>query len=137
MSQLTEQTNVAELALARLLTQDKGKTNWEGLIRGYVAGFQTLEAALGDVRDGLDPSVAVGDLLTKLGKRVGQARASRPDDLMRLFVLARAALNRSRGHPENVYTVARALLSSSYTLDLDRPLPRRRGIDRDWRRCSI
>lgn len=107
---VTTRTNTGDLAVARLLTQDRGRTNFEALIRALCDAGQTLEGVCADLRDSRDVGTATGDALTKLGNLIGEARASKPDDLYRLFIQARTALNRSTGSGESIYAVARALL---------------------------
>ena len=123
MATLTTQTDVAQLAKDRELTQDREQTNYENLLEGFSGGAQEIENVIADMRAALDIDQATGDQLDLLGLRVGELRNGKSDDTYRIFIKARTLVNKSAGRGEDVYAVARAFYTLSGPLKLEDVYP--------------
>lgn len=110
--------NHVELALGRLLEQDKGKPNLVALLSAFVRPMQTLEDEADKVETlrGLDD--AAGVWLDRLGAVVGQPRNAFDDEDYRLHIRARLLVNRSSGTPEELLAIVRMLSPDSPALEL-------------------
>jgi hypothetical protein len=61
---------------------------------------------------------AEGDALDMLGALVGEARQGRSDDVYRVWILARAGVNRSNGKPEELLAIMRLVCDSTIEIAL-------------------
>lgn len=77
---------------------------------------QDLEDALWDIFELLNPAVASGVHLDRLGKLVGQPREGRDDQTYRLWIMARILINRSSGTPDNILNIAQIVTNSTAEL---------------------
>lgn len=95
---LTQITNHADRAVARLLYQYRGKQKLEDLVRIFCAGdVQELEDAAFGLLAALVVATSSGATLDRLGAIVGQAREGRTDSVFKVWILARVKLNKSSG----------------------------------------
>jgi hypothetical protein len=110
---LTPISDMAARAQARVLSQYQGATArlvpWVGGLGGVV---QTAESAVYGLLAQLDVATATGLWLERLGALVDEARESLGDAQYRAFIQARVLANGSQGRVEDIYSVARAGLST-------------------------
>lgn len=93
-------TNHQAQAIARLLTQYRGRTTIEGTVGALVDPIQDLEYALAGMNVLRTLEGSVGIQLDLLGAIVGQARVGgQSDDSYRLAIKARIQENTSQGEP--------------------------------------
>lgn len=83
------------------------------LLEGLLEAGQEIETAALQLRDQFNPRSAVGAFLTALGEDVGELRGGRSDAAYRPAVLARIAVNRSSGTPDEILDLARVLTGST------------------------
>jgi len=92
-----------------LLGQFKEKANIEATLTAFLDQVQDLEDLNSSlVTDRLIEN-AVGEQLNILGRIVGQPREGREDDVYRLWIIARIAINKSSGTAEEIYTILKLL----------------------------
>lgn len=108
-------TKVTASGLARLLSQFQGKPRLTALLSAFLDECQEVEDALYDVyyQRALQNGVAVGDLLAKLGKIVGQGSEGLSDAIYRTLIQARIAANRSRGTKPDLLNMLTLLIPST------------------------
>lgn len=105
--------DVTEDALDRLVTQFKDKVRVEGLIAAFTDQLQDAEDVVGDFLDFRHVDTAQGAQLDVIGKLVGEKRKGRNDDLYRLWLRARIAINTSRGTPQDLIKVFNIITGST------------------------
>jgi hypothetical protein len=109
---ITQNTTVADDGVALLIGQYKNKPRLEALLRSYLAPFQELENVIWDVLTGRLIDNAVGKQLDVLGKIAGQPRLGYDDSTYRLYISAKALVNRSRGRCGDILGIVTLLLGS-------------------------
>lgn len=88
-------------ALSRLLSQFQGKPRTEGITVALALEAHDADAGLYTLWSGRQLATAAGASLDVYGQLVGEQRLGREDDVYRIAILARRAINRSSGtHPE-------------------------------------
>lgn len=102
---LTEITDYAARARARLLEQYKGRAKLAALVAAFAGRVQDLEVALFDLIDQTSIGTAVGVWLERLGAIVGEPKDGALEVLYRRYVRARVRANRSTGTYEDVIAV--------------------------------
>lgn len=115
MATVQQVTDRATRMLARRLSQYRGKSNFEAVLRIFGAEIQELEDATWELQSfvGRNVNAASGHLLTLFGKLVGEPYGNSANDFeYRLRIRARIKANRSRGTAEDVYAVFAALLGA-------------------------
>lgn len=109
----------ASEAILKLAEQYRGKENVESLLSAACAELQILEDTFWDVLNSRALDTATSAQLSVLGALVGQERnaLTLDDDLYRLCIRARIALNRSAGAIPEVLTVFEGVFpTGSFTL---------------------
>lgn len=103
---ITQITDHAAQAKARLLFQYQGKANIEALLDSLGGQqIQDLENILFDINTRLDIDNSEGVQLNNIGLIVGQPRNGQNDITYRLFLKAKAGVNVSEGDIERVLSV--------------------------------
>ena len=103
---ITQITDHAAQAKARLLFQYQGKANIEALLDSLGGQqIQDLENILFDINSRLDIDNSEGVQLNSIGVIVGQPRNGQDDITYRLFLKAKAGVNVSEGDIERVLSV--------------------------------
>jgi hypothetical protein len=105
------------------LAQFRGKPNLEGLISPWLEQVQELEDVLYALLVERWLPNAVGYQLDVLGRIVGQRRGDRDDETYRLWIAARAMVNRSSGLPEQLYAIMRKVVSATTDIELSEEPP--------------
>lgn len=119
---LTEITDFAARAKAKMLAQYRERPKLAAFVGELAARAQDLEAALFDVLEQTAVGTAVGIWLDRLGGVVGEERGGEGDTLFRQYVQARVKANRSEGTLEDVIAVITAWYGSAFpTLLLTEP----------------
>ena len=95
-----------------LLQQFVG-TEVQKLAGAFDSQYQAVEAAIHDLLAGLYPTGAVGNQLEVLGKIVGLSRENAPDDVYRIYLLVKAALNVNPVTPESAIRAVKAILNAT------------------------
>ena len=126
---VTLKTTHAAQALGRLLEQFKNKTDLAAWLSTYIAEIQEVENMLVSLNTERTLDSAVGVQLDGIGRIIGQARDGQTDDVYRIRIKARIALNLSSGTVEEVLTIMGLVLDgctfwwtsrppASYVLDV-------------------
>lgn len=123
-------------AINRLLSQYKDKPRIYSWIKSRAIIWQEIEDNAFEimVQRALQNNLAVGDLLLKIGKIVGQGPEGQTDDVFNLLIRARIKANRSSGQQEELIEILSILApglsiyfrnyyESSYWIYADGPLP--------------
>lgn len=105
--------DITSNALDRLPTQFKGKERIEGMIAAFTDQLQEIEDVLSDLVEFRALDNAQGAQIDVIGKIVGEPRKGRNDDLYKLWVRARIAINTSRGTPEDLIKVFNIVTGST------------------------
>lgn len=114
---LTKITDHAEQGEALLLAQFREKPRLKALLFSYLRRVQELEDAAFDLLIARLIDSATGNLLTVIGKIVGQSNeGSWDDDTYRLFITARIRVNQSNGHGDDVIDVLRLVEAAAFSL---------------------
>lgn len=109
-------------ALQNLLAQDKGRERIERLTALLVQRIQYLEDVVWAIREGGNLDTATGFDLDRLGNIVGEKRQGRGDELYRMWIRARAVVNRSAGRPDEMLHILRLVLPKDADIEyLDIP----------------
>jgi hypothetical protein len=106
-----------------LLEQFKNKPKLAAVLTAYLRQVQELEDALWDLRLLKTAEALSGEALNQLGRVVGQAREGRDDPTYRLWIRARARVNRSFGKPIDVIEVAKILVGADVSVRLQELWP--------------
>lgn len=104
--------------LDRLLEQYKGKPNFEKVVTISGERWQVLEDLAWDAHSFVLRNIdsATDELLNIFGRIVGEPRGNATSEAeYRFRVRARVAANRSKGMPEHIYSVFRALVGPDST----------------------
>jgi len=120
---IAENTQHVEEGLVLLLEQYKNKEKLEALLTAFLAPFQDLETLSFDIYNNFLLDNAVGEQLDFLGATVKEGRRERNDDVYRLYIKARIAVNRSNGRVPELLNILRIVSADSDTYWL-RELPR-------------
>lgn len=112
MSAIIHSTTVTADGLARLLQQFKDKPRLAALLSSWLDEFQANEDAAFTLYYNrlLQNGVATGDILTKIGKLVGQGSEGLSDASFILLIKARIKTNRSTGRREDLIGIASLLV---------------------------
>lgn len=102
---LSQITDLAARAAARVLSQYTSKTRFMALVNGVNGLAQQAEDALWAIVAQLDTATAQGTWLDYLGNFVGEARAGANDTNYRVFILARIIANKSQGRIQDIIAV--------------------------------
>lgn len=113
MSELVFIPDHSDQAVGRLISQYKEKPRIEGFLRAFVDPFQPLEAALIDLIINRWVYTAVGAQLDVLGVIVDEPRGGRMDQEYRIAIIAKIAINNSKGTPEEVISIFGLLTAST------------------------
>lgn len=113
MSDLTQETEHAALALARMVEQFQTADNLRALLTAFIAPLQEIDDAVWQLYMERWPAVATGINLDVLGAIVGQAREGRDDTTYRLWIQARVYVNRSTGAADDTLRVLQLIASGS------------------------
>lgn len=98
-------TDHQDQAVARLAHQFKEKTLIEGFVRSLTQEWQDLEQIFFDLVDDRLVSTAIGAQLDGIGSIVGEKRRGREDLAYRQAIIARIAINNSKGTPNEAITI--------------------------------
>lgn len=98
-------TDVGDRAVARLTSNFKEKPLIEAVLRALVQEHQTLEDVFDQIYKFRWLNTAIGKQLDGVGSIVGEDRRGRNDDVYRLAIKLRIAINTSKGTPEDLITV--------------------------------
>jgi len=124
---ITKITDHAGQAVARLVQQDRGKPNIEGLVSDMAAQWQGLEEALFQVLVERAIDTAVGVQLDAIGTIVVEPRDGRTDAIYRRHLRAKIRTNRSDGQVEDLIAIARLVLGTqdkeATTIEIEFQLP--------------
>jgi len=102
--------NYREDAIDRLLGQFKGDSdNLQALLTSYITHVQALESEAHPLLWSKDVYTATGDRLDGLGQIVGEERQGRSDEIYRIRILARLAINKSNGTAEDLINILQLL----------------------------
>jgi hypothetical protein len=112
MSLEQKTTHVAD-AQARLLEQFKNQPKILALVDSLTAPEVDAEAVLFAVRAARNIDTAVGVQLDRIGRIVGEERQGREDDVYRLYLKVRVALNRASGTGDEILNVMSLVLGDS------------------------
>lgn len=110
---LSQITDLAARAAARVLSQYTSKPRFMALVNGVNGLAQDVENALWAIVGQLDTANAQGTWLDYLGNFVGEARAGANDANYRLFIEARILANKSQGTVEDIIGVIKKLTALS------------------------
>jgi hypothetical protein len=105
------------------LAQFRGKPMLEGLIAPWLEQVQELEDVFYALLVQRWLPNAVGRQLDILGVIVGQPRGGRADEVYRLWIAARALVNRSSGLTEQIYGIVKKLVGADVDLFLSEEPP--------------
>jgi hypothetical protein len=105
------------------LAQFRGKPMLEGLISPWLEQVQELEDVFYALLVERWLPNAVGRQLDVLGSIVGQPRGGRLDPAYRLWIAARALVNRSSGLTEQLYGIVKKLVGADVDLFLSEEPP--------------
>ena len=103
--------NFAELAIDRLLQQDKERKSSQKLVTAFVSEIQNIEDSMFDVYSYRGIYTAIGAQLDIVGKIVGETRNGKNDTSYRIAILARIKLNVSAGEPNSIIDAIKQLMS--------------------------
>lgn len=99
--------NHAAKALARLLSQYRGRPRFEGLVSAIGAEIQAIEDATGTMTNSLLAFLnAEGAQLDRIGTIVAQPRNGLDDSAYRARIAVRIAVNFSAGQMEDIINIA-------------------------------
>jgi hypothetical protein len=99
MAEIIHNTDHVAEALARILERYKEKPNFQAFLTSFVTGLQEIEDAAIDWNDNRWIEDASGVQLDEIGHTVGQSRLGYSDDLYRVLILVKIAINNSQGDP--------------------------------------
>jgi hypothetical protein len=111
---IEQRETVSDDGVGLFIDQYKDKPRLEALARSFLDSCQELEDVIWSVLLARIIDNAIGKNLDTLGKLVGQPRLGYDDVTYRIFINARALVNRSRGRAQDIIAVA-ALLLGVYT----------------------
>lgn len=107
---------VVAKALGRLTQVFKNKPVISAILSAYVAPFQDLETVLWAVIQAFILSNnPTGDVLDKIGARLGEPRNGRADAPYLAVLRVRILVNKSQGRAEDVLKVANAVSDATYS----------------------
>lgn len=98
---------------SRLYTQFRNKVTWEKWVQLIGRQNQDLEDAGQTLFTFFDIDENEGTQLDLIGRFIGQGRLGYGDPTYRLLLKARVLANKSKGTPENLYAVQRALFAKA------------------------
>ena len=104
-------------AVGLLLEQFKEATNLQNLLLSYITQVQDLEDKTYPLLAVRDVNVATGDRLDGLGEIVGEERKGRSDEIYRVYILVRLAVNKSNGTAAELINILQ-LISRQATPDI-------------------
>jgi hypothetical protein len=116
-------TDHGAAAVARMTEALRASGSLTALARAHCLGLQQAEEALQGVLALRWLDTASGAQLDLLGRIVGQPRESRTDDVYRVWLRARVAINRTSGTPEDILRIFRAVIGGGATLVLEEQFP--------------
>jgi len=90
----------------------------QALLASYLEQVQDVEDAVWSLYYGTMIFDATGDALNMLGDLVGQPRAGRTDEVYRVWILARARVQRSNGKPEELLAILRLVCEPAIGISL-------------------
>lgn len=93
-------------AISHLISFFREGPRNQAVLEAMMAQVQELEDNIALQRDAFDVDTAVGDQLDSLGKRVGERRDDRIDDVYRTAIRVRILVNRSNGRLEELLAIA-------------------------------
>jgi hypothetical protein len=99
---LIEKLNHVSEALDNLVQQFKGSGTLQLFITSWVNEVQELEGVWFDLLNDRWIVTAVGEQLDGLGSIVGESRQGRSDEVYRVAIQARIAINKGSGTPEEI-----------------------------------
>lgn len=110
---ITPITDHEEQALARLVSQFKGKVRIEGIIQTLCNGQQQIEDEFYKLLTLRWVSSATGAQLDIIGAIVGQPRQGSGDTAYRIAIRGKIGINTSDGTPEDAITVFQLLFGAT------------------------
>lgn len=113
---IEHETTVADEGVALFTDEWQEKPRLEALLRSYLNRLQELEDTTWAVLESRLIDNAVDSQLDVLGKLVGQRRMGLDDDTYRLFIKARALVNRSKGRGPDIIGLCTLLFGEFNTL---------------------
>ena len=99
---LSFKLNHVDEAIAHLLQQFKGLTNWPKVLTAFVEQIQDLENMFEDLISIPDLDTSTGEQLDVLGRIVGEARQGRSDSDYLIGLRGRILVNKSEGTPVDI-----------------------------------
>jgi hypothetical protein len=111
--QIAKNNNHESEALARLISQYKDKENFEKLIKIIATRTQEQEEMLYSMYNRFNIANSEGNQLDTIGDIIGQKRFSFTDDIYKLLLYSRIALNTSGGTPENIMSLFTILINNA------------------------
>ena len=114
---LSFKLNHVDEAIAHLLQQFKGLTNWPKVLTAFVEQVQDLENMFEDLLAIPDLDTATGEQLEVLGRIVGEARQGRSDADYLIGIRGRILVNKSEGTPVDIIELL-TTISDGNTVEL-------------------
>ena len=111
-----------EDALDRLIGQYRNSERLKGIISALCKQIQELEDGGDSMLEKLNIDTAEDMLLDNIGKIIGQARMGFSDEVYRVLIYTRIAINISGGVPENLISIFR-IITQSETVDFREIFP--------------
>ena len=130
MSDIVQNTTIADDAKALLISQFKGKEKFEALVGALVSPLQTAEDDLFAIRYQQKLDYATGDMLDKWGEMVGITRQGRLDPEYLIQIKAKIAINVSTGTINEVADIFNLITGATHTEVFER-FPREVAIFTD------
>ncbi len=115
---LSEITDHADRALARLLEQYKGRSKLANVLDVFSDQVQELETAFFQLLEERAIETGEGSQLDTIGEIVGQARNGLDDATYRLYLRVRIKTNLSSGLSEQLITIVSLLVGDTVTVHL-------------------
>jgi len=116
---ITKTENHSEEAVARLISQFKGKERIEALVTAFVDQYQDLENMSYDMENNRSVNTAVGNQLDQLGEIVDVARGGLDNEDYRKAIITKIAINVSKGTPENLLAIFLLLTEAQRAIYLE------------------
>ncbi|MCP4482085.1 MAG: DUF2612 domain-containing protein [bacterium] len=109
---MEQKENYIEHGLNRLITQYKNSKNLKKLLTVFLEDKQGLENEIQSLYERLDIDNKTGFELDQVGKLVGQERLGFADDIYKVLIYSRIAINSSGGTPENIINLFKILMGT-------------------------
>lgn len=115
MANIVKNTTIQTDGIDLLLSQLRGKDNFEAFISCFLSVLQAAEDDVFQIRYAQKLDDAYGDMLDKWGEMVGISRQGRADDEYRIQIKAKIAINISKGTIDEVASIFNLLTGATHT----------------------